>query len=181
MSITKTKMSYDIALTLAQTVVIDLAPTCERIEIAGSIRRKKPEIGDLEVVCIPAAAEIPSLFGPEKISALDEHLNFIIRRRGWRIIKNGQWYKQFDIGPCNLDLFITTPEKFGCVFTIRTGSPEFSHRLVTKKRLGGLCPAYMSFNAGRLWNNGVAIATPEERDVFVALGLKWIPPEERLR
>lgn len=37
----------------AKRVVEILAPHCERIEIAGSIRRKKSEIADIEIVCIP--------------------------------------------------------------------------------------------------------------------------------
>lgn len=35
-----------------------LAPHCFRISIAGSIRRKAPEVGDIEVVAIPKPYEV---------------------------------------------------------------------------------------------------------------------------
>ena len=43
-----------------------LAPACERIEVAGSIRRGKPEVKDAEIVAIPKTYEVetPGLFGP---------------------------------------------------------------------------------------------------------------------
>ncbi len=40
-------------LQIAEKVKAQLAPHCERIEIAGSIRRKKPDVGDIEIVAIP--------------------------------------------------------------------------------------------------------------------------------
>ena len=178
----KTKMSYAIARQLAETVIIDLAAACERIEIAGSIRRKKPEIGDIEIVCIPKYIAIAAdLFGnPVRTSALNSQIYRAAKRNDWEAIKDGDMYKQYNIGPCSLDLFITTPEKWGCVFTIRTGSAEFTHRLVTARRMGGLCPSYMRFKDGRLWNGDAPLATPEESDVFKALGIDWIEPEKRL-
>ena len=178
-TVTKVKLPHAEALALAESILETLRPGCERIEIAGSVRRKKPECGDIEIVAIPKFVEEKDLFGNplQSISVLNLRLD----TQDWHSIKNGQWYKQFDIGPCMLDLFLTTPEKWGSVFTIRTGSADFSHRLVTKKRLGGLCPAYMSFNDGRLWSNGQVLSTPEEADIFQALGIAWIPPEGRIK
>ncbi len=174
---TKTRMPYAEALVLAEQIVEKLAPGVERIAIAGSLRRHKLDIGDIELVAIPKQMRELDMFGG--LIATGSALDVILAEQPWRAIKNGQCYKQFDIEPCMLDLFIATPEKWGCVFTIRTGSAEFSHRLVTKKRLGGLCPAYMSFNDGRLWNNGIVQPTPEEADVFRLLGIDWIAPEKR--
>ncbi len=173
----KAKMPYTEALAIAERLVALLRPGTERIEIAGSVRRRKPECGDIELVAIPKQMRELNMFGG--LITTGSALDVILAEQPWRAIKNGQCYKQFDIGPCMLDLFIATPEKWGCVFTIRTGSAEFSHRLVTKKRLGGLCPAYISFNDGRLWNNGIVQPTPEEADVFRLLGIDWISPEKR--
>ena len=54
-------------LTQAQAIAREwqtlLAPACERIEIAGSIRRGKPEIKDIDLVCIPKIQTEPDLFG----------------------------------------------------------------------------------------------------------------------
>ena len=57
------------AFNLAEELRIGLAPLCERIEVAGSIRRRRPQVKDIELVAIPKWAEVPddsvqpSLFG----------------------------------------------------------------------------------------------------------------------
>src|SRR5690242_17561878 len=62
-----TKIPLAAAWELANRVLTELAPFCERIKIAGSIRREKPEVKDLEIVCIPKTHRVPGpadLFGP---------------------------------------------------------------------------------------------------------------------
>ena len=41
------------ALEVANHIQSALAPHCARVEIAGSIRRRRPSIGDVEIVCLP--------------------------------------------------------------------------------------------------------------------------------
>jgi len=41
------------ARAIAEELKALLQPSCHRIEIAGSIRRQKPEVGDIELLCIP--------------------------------------------------------------------------------------------------------------------------------
>ena len=183
MSETKTKMPYVEALAIAQDIVRILEPACERIEIAGSIRRKKTEVGDIEVVAIPTRIPIYDLFGEEIGEGLK--LNDAIPSE-WLCTKNGDKYKQFVLpcaasSPqgCNLDLFLVTPETWGVVFTLRTGNWEFSKRLVTKKQKGGYMPDYMACKDARLWSHGEALDTPEEADVFKAIGRPWTEPEDR--
>jgi DNA polymerase/3'-5' exonuclease PolX len=43
---------YD-AQRIADKLIADLSPHCDRIEVAGSVRRQKPECGDIELVAIP--------------------------------------------------------------------------------------------------------------------------------
>ena len=74
------------------------------------------------------------------------------------------------------------------IFALRTGSAEFSHRLVTPQEYGGAMPTCMSCRDGRLWtvphaeaqkDEETALDTPEELDVFAALNLPWIEPCHR--
>ena len=51
-------MEYSKAILIAEKVKAELAPHCERIEIAGSLRRKKEFVGDIEIVAIPKDYEI---------------------------------------------------------------------------------------------------------------------------
>src|SRR5690606_16100698 len=62
MSATKTTLPLDVARRAAERLVTALAPACARIEIAslfpsviaGSIRRGKLQVGDIELVAIPS-------------------------------------------------------------------------------------------------------------------------------
>lgn len=46
-------MRLEQAQRLAQQLVVDLEPACERIEVAGSIRRQRSQVKDIELVVIP--------------------------------------------------------------------------------------------------------------------------------
>lgn len=152
---------------------------CARIEPAGSIRRERETIGDIEIVCVPAP--MTDLFGKEFYTA--GYLEALLREAGFReFVKNGELYKQFffERYQVNVDLFITTPPQWGLILALRTGPAEWSHRLVTKRNRGGLCPSWMTVQDGRLWDGqGNAIDTYEEADVFRAMGLEWVEPKER--
>jgi hypothetical protein len=73
------------ATALAAKLVAQLAPYCERIEIAGSVRRQKDIVGDIELVVIPKMIERPvvtqqNLFDApstqlERVSLLDQQLD----------------------------------------------------------------------------------------------------------
>jgi len=119
----KTKLPLSTAITLAESIVTALAPGCSRIAIAGSVRREKPEVGDIEIVCIPRVTG-HDLFGVPQYSL--NMLNTLIDFQGWETIKAGDHYRQYDVGPCALDQFITT---LGCKvehlpkLTLREGAP----------------------------------------------------------
>lgn len=49
----KTKLPLAVARDVAALLVEQMAPDCKRIEVAGSIRRCRLEIGDIELVAIP--------------------------------------------------------------------------------------------------------------------------------
>ena len=71
----------------ADRIVEILAPHCDRIEIAGSIRRQKPTIGDIEVVCIPK--QNLDMFGvsvghcTDFIEAVEKWDKVALRQRLW--------------------------------------------------------------------------------------------------
>lgn len=178
MSTTETKMSYTEALGRAQVLELALAPFCERTLIAGSIRRQKAEIGDIELVVIAKTEPILDLFG-DMIGArslLEEALG----KMNIHCTKNGARMKQFEWDGAPVDLFIPTCETWGCVATIRTGSADFTHWLVTPRSKGGGCFAHLRFQDGRLMDGQQALKTNEELELFDALDLKWIDPVERI-
>lgn len=190
----KIEMPLHQARRLADSVLASLSPACERIEIAGSVRRKKPTIGDIEIVVIPSLcpdleAQL-SLFGdpPKMVSALDLLLDNLVRHKDHfrRGDKNGPLFKNFlvefnrDGSEIGLDLFLTTPEQWGYILALRTGPGDFNQAWVTQKSKGGLLPDEYNFSGGWLYRRGKRIPTPEESDVFRLIGDgKVIPPEQR--
>lgn len=177
----KIRLDYKKAKDLADKIVNDLRPVCERIEIAGSVRRRKPKVGDIELVCIPRRQE--NLFGEPGVSLLDAHLVDLIAEG--RIIRGDKWgplQKKFhpvSLPDLAVELYITTPEQWGVIFTLRTGGKEFSQKLVTKRAERGLLPSHLVVKGGRIWDGDTALETPEEAEVFKMLGIDYIEPEFR--
>jgi DNA polymerase/3'-5' exonuclease PolX len=165
------------AMTHALEIVGLLIPISSRIAIAGSLRRCKPDVGDIEIVCIPRIE--PDLFG-NPIMASGRISHDLEVEYGYELLKDGEHFKQFYAAPeLKCDLFITTPEQWGVIFAIRTGSAEFSHKLVTPKKYGGYLPSYLNVKDGRVWNMAQAMSTPEEKDFFDLCGL-WVEPKDRI-
>jgi len=54
----------EVARTVAQKIVEELRPACDRIEIAGSLRRGNPAVHDIDLVLLPkTSADDFSLVG----------------------------------------------------------------------------------------------------------------------
>ncbi len=173
------------ALAVAQHLVTVLAPACERVEIAGSLRRGRATVHDVEIVAQPRPAR--DLFG-----AVDERapceLDQVLARleREGRIARRetaaGQrWGPKWKAAIAvrtgvPIDLFcVRPPAQWGAILAIRTGPASLSERLVTQcKRRGLRC------EDGRLVTvTGQTLETPDERAFFALCGVPFVPPEER--
>ena len=180
----KIKLSLARALPLAEKIKDAFSPACERIEIAGSIRRKKAMVGDIEILAIPKS--VPAFLvqlcffgGPVKsVSALDPLISeFMQRNDNFKCgNKNGDLYKNFlieideDGSEVGLDLFITTADQWGYIFALRTGPSDFNKAWVTQKSKGGLLPDNFYFQGGWLYDGLGKRPTPEEADIFRLIG-----------
>lgn len=160
---------------------------CVRAEIAGSIRRGKPEVKDIEIVAEPY---VPTdLFGeplPSATSQLDALIDKLIGDGTLKKRLNqkgnpqafGQKYKALATHDgIPIDLFIVrAPAQWGAVYAIRTGPGDFSKYLVTACQSMGL-----RCEEGRLVRkvDGSTYPTPTEESFFQACGVPWLPPEHR--
>ena len=170
-----TKITLSVAEERAQSIVEWLKPACQRVEIAGSIRRRKPMVGDIEIVCIPRQSK--NILG-EPI--LDFEAVVYRMNAGAELLAGGNKYRKYNVNGVQLDLFITTPAQWGVIFMIRTGSAEFSHKMVTQRNKGGYCPSHLNVKDGRVWSCGrTALDTPEEIDVFKQFRVDWVEPRNR--
>ena len=174
----KTKIPLSVADTIASETIAKLLPYCNRISVAGSIRRRKPEIGDIELVATPRAYDV-DMFGATLESHSLDHVN-------WdgigEYLYGGHKLKKIRLNQgVDLDLFIVTPPaQWGTIFLIRTGPDTFSHKYVTPRKEGGLLPSIYRHKEGAIWSHNHVIETPEEIDVFNLIGLPYIEPERRM-
>ena len=163
-------MKYDNAIVIANDTMAELAPYCERIEIAGSIRRKKDEVGDIEIVAIPK---------PYEIDMFEDGLAAVVNQ--WEKVKGNMQY-----GKCKytqrilpagikLDLFFAEPGNWGLIYAIRTGSAEYSHKVLAS---GWVKRGYKSIE-GYIHSGTLKIETPEEEDLFKISNVAWVKPEMR--
>ncbi len=176
-----TKVPYAEAVKSANELVEILEPHFERLEIAGSLRRKKNLIGDIELVGILKKTKT-GLFDFSETTPV-EVIFALMGELRYQPIKAGNKYIQFvsqgKPGKLSVDLFLCHSATWGCIIMVRTGSAEFSRKMVTKVSHGGWCPDDMRFLDGRLLREGDLLNTPEETDVFRELGMAYVIPENR--
>ena len=170
------KIKYEIALKQAQCVIAQLQLYCDRIEIAGSVRRECAEVGDIEIVCIPKI-DMAGLFSDIPIRNVD----FCQAVDGWRKVKGqatGKYMQRILPGGINLDIFTATAENWGLILAIRTGSATYSHEVLAKrwvslgyKSADGMLRKYNDYDN--------PIPLPNEQDLFDLLGLAYDIPQAR--
>jgi DNA polymerase/3'-5' exonuclease PolX len=168
-------MEYAKAKVVADEVVAMLAPHCARIEIAGSIRRRKADCGDVEVVAIPRVVSA-GLFGDiaERAPGWAAAVDSMERVKGDAV--DGKYMQRVHgASGMKVDIFTAAAENWGLALAVRTGSALFSHyRLAAEWVKRG----YRS-NEGMLWQGARMVPVREERDLFELLGLGWVHPEDR--
>lgn len=198
MSSTETRFPAKVGFDLALKLMGWLMDVVERIEIAGSLRRDKQDLGDVELVMMPRFEEQHNLFGDPvgKINLLEQRCEEMLTMGliQKRLNKNGHaiaWggdgrYKALLVNGIPVDLFIVLPDRqWGPTMLIRTGPGAANGVLVTangiKNRDGnaGILPKGIVFEDGQIWQDGARVNTPEEKDVYRAVGLPYIPPYQR--
>lgn len=135
----------------------DIAP-------AGSLRRMKPTIGDLDILVVSDA--------PEKV--INAFVNLPIVRE-----VNAQGTTKASIVAQNglqVDLRALEPKHWGSALQYFTGSKEHNVALRQIALAQGLSLSEWGFKKVK---GEQEIFTPTEEEVYEKLGLQWIPPELR--
>ena len=149
------------AQTTAEGIISQLSPYCCRIEIAGSIRRKCPFVKDIDLVLIPnnqgaLAFKLTEMMGAPKLAG-----NKLIRCQ---------------MPAITVDIYVATPETWATMFLIRTGSAKHNIKLCTLAQRQGM---KLHADGSGLTKGALRIAGDTEESIFHALGLPFIPPEQR--
>lgn len=165
-----------------------------RAEIAGSLRREKPEVHDIEIVCEPIlkTGETVTLDGVvpngKATNMLHKKMNEMFMDGEIDIDRPRKDDKKNPFGPkyyriyfwyngwrYPIDLFVVIPPaQWGVIFLIRTGSADFSKWFVQQGYRYGI-----KVVNGHLEQNGKILQTPEEIDVFTNMRVPYLRPSDR--
>lgn len=138
-------------------------PDVARAEIAGSLRRAREVVADVDIVasCTAAPASVAASFG--RIPGLRDST-----------VTAGAATLRFMDGT-RLDLYCVPPERFGIALFRATGSVQHVEAMAALLARRGL----RLEGDALLHGTGREIPAPSEEEFFEAAGLPWIPPELR--
>jgi DNA polymerase (family 10) len=152
---------------LAQQIKAAVEKLCDRIEIAGSIRRRKPKVHDIDFVAI---AKTDADW--QKISEALKKMKAKPNCTGKQLIKT---YVPTQNSLFQTDFYRAKPSTFGIHLLIRTGSAQHNCWLAAYAISKGM---RLKYSQG-LIKGEKAIAGADESEVFAALGLPCPLPMER--
>ncbi|MFI9271336.1 DNA polymerase/3'-5' exonuclease PolX [Kitasatospora sp. NPDC052896] len=160
------RVRLDVATATAAeiTAVLGAVPGCVRCEPAGSLRRFRETVGDLDILA--AAEDSDPLMAA--FTALPDAADVLVHGTTKTSIRT--------TAGLQVDLRVVPPEDWGAALLYFTGSKAHNVRLRTMAVKAGLkLSEYGLFEVG----SGARIASRTEQEVYAALGLPWIPPTLR--
>ena len=162
------------AMPLAQWVVEKMRSVThvERVEYAGSLRRGKETIGDLDILV--AVADQHAQHVADAFVALEVVEDVIAKGKSKSSIRT-----HAEAGRMQVDLRLIAPDRFGAAMLYFTGSKAHNVRLRERcQRRGTTLNEYGLF---KLEDDepGELIAADTEENVYQAMDLAWVPPELR--
>jgi DNA polymerase (family 10) len=158
-----------VAFSLAKKIVAELAPACDRIEIAGSLRRNRPQVHDIDIVGLPSGD------GSVWRTALENMVtrgSLIPVRRGDKV----QCYIAAKTG-IRVDIYRAEQRTWATLLLIRTGSREHNIRLAQRARELGM--KLRASGDGIETGPGDVLDVHSEEEIFSLLKLPYLIPEQR--
>jgi len=184
------------AETIAERIRTELAPWCARIDIAGSVRRRRPWCSDVDIVLLPREGARREI---EQRAASNPQTQVL--KQGPQIVQlllgNGVQVDLYFAVAAVHDLAGYTPGNYGMRLLAMTGSREHNvwlaaeakrrgyhfapyrglmrggHYAITKPSGANLAKEREEYIGGEVWRG------EEELEILRPLGLGWIPPEAR--
>ncbi len=159
------RQTIHLAMPFAQHLVekLQAVPGVKHIEIAGSLRRRKETIGDIDLLATTT--------DPSKLIRAFKQLAFISE-----ILEEGPTKMTVRYtNNMNGDLRILQPEAYGAGLVYFTGSKE--HNILLRQRA---IKQKMKLSEYGLFQGKKRLASKTEKHMYTALGLSYIPPEIRV-
>lgn len=191
-------MKIEQARIIADSIVRKLSLCCDKIHIAGSVRRECPEVGDIEIVCQPMSDNTTDLFG--NVLGQARSSTFISVANMLGSIEKGNFkdgkYCRVNVAGIGVDVFMPDPIDYFRILAIRTGSSEYSYKVLavgwsklgwcgTKDGLRKKDECTFVERGGKKSytchksNPTLPPVWSSEEDFFQWLGIEWVEPKLR--
>jgi DNA polymerase/3'-5' exonuclease PolX len=185
----KTKYPRADALKVAKELCDLMKPLCERLVVAGSLRRRKPEVGDVEILFIPQFVTVPDgLFDSKQVSRVDALLEVLMgnpkiidQRRNvngsvmWGVKNKLAVHVASGIP---VDFFAATEANWFNYLVCRTGGAENNTLIASTAQAKRW--KWNPYGEGFTDERGNLVPVKSEREVFDLLGMEYKEPWERL-
>jgi len=155
---------------LAFKILEAIEPYCVRVEVAGSFRRQKQTINDLDLVVHP-------LYWLLMVKVIRSEFGALTVKQGDKLaILNVPFASKQGQGYIQVDLYRADPNTWGIVLLVRTGSKEHNVKLCNLAISKGL---RLQYSVGLTDKYGNVVAGRTEEEVFAALGMPYVVPQDR--
>lgn len=188
-------MNLEKAQTVGRQVVWRMRPYCERVEIAGSVRRKKEEVKDIEIVFWPrmirpqgsgggdSLFDVEAVEGPDRVPSTDVMVSALVSSGFWSldqaVKRNGPRYKRLKCCGEIVEIYRADAWNWGWIFLLRTGPADFCHAIVAPQWNEGFLPVDTRVREGYVYVRGQRVAVPDETTFLGLWGIPFIAPTHR--
>ena len=182
-----------IVMRKAVEIFNSLKPYVKQAKVVGSLRREETYVRDIEILVV--SQTVDDLLGEPidfKTNEWEKHMVDSMQLKPAGLSGDRQKKFMVDVGGgmVYLDLFVTTPCRWGIQTVIRTGCSDFSRTLVTPVMKGGLLPDHLRVKDGYVWEcerNGYGTVikqgdvpnSPSEEEFIELTCGDWIDPRHR--
>lgn len=153
---------------IAKRLIKELGPFCDRIEVVGSVRRRKQYVNDIDILLAPKGEMLFDLMG--KIVALGSEDGMKIASKKTILLKDAS-------EEIKAELWFTTLERWPVTLLVRTGGTK------SNKKIAKLCENkkwHLSVSSGSILDeSGKKLPINEETDIFKLLGIPYVGPSWR--
>ena len=156
--------SFDEGNRLAKRVMLHLLPTCEVIQIVGSLRRRRPDVGDVDLLVIPKRTEAIVRDALREISG--------------PLTVDGDRICIGVVDGIPVNLFFTSPDSWGAAMLYTTGPRSYN---ISSRKYAKACDLRLNEKGVLNLQTGAYYEGAGETEVSMCktLGIPWIAPERR--
>jgi len=181
---------WPVAHEIAKTLCAHLSRGCSRIIIAGSLRRRQPDVGDIEILYIPIVERVPNpatFFDEMEVNHADTILHQLLtdgilaKRKN---VKGSEVYGEQNkltmhvASGIPVDFFAASESNWFNYLVCRTGPADSNKAICNAAIARGW--KWHPYGEGFTDEHGRLLRVTDERAAFDLVGLRYRDPEYRV-